>query len=153
MESVGLSQLVEIAHSERREIQFWVETGALIPEGHTHGGGRGVHRKFSRDEVIIACILRALANSGTGIHSLKFASTALRDVYLKEKGPRSYIEKSISNKAKVYLVYSGSRDFVLLCDPEKDESYQHIIAPLSGRDDSYRKVVFLNPWLNSVPSV
>jgi hypothetical protein len=52
-----------------RMLQRWVDARILVPIGQEHGG-RGHHRQFDRRELIIAVVLRPLADAGTPLGRL-----------------------------------------------------------------------------------
>ena len=70
----SLAEPVNVSKSNRRTVQFWVESGALRPTEGTDREGRGVHRRFCRAELILTCVLAAvfsgcLADRPTDQHS------------------------------------------------------------------------------------
>jgi hypothetical protein len=151
----SLSQMVEIAHSDRRTVQFWVESGALLPSAATNRAGRGVHREFDRDELIIACTLSAVAQAKLPIGRLIVVSKALRTNFLVVPDGREYIEKAINGPGHVFLkIRPGREDETeLVCEPDAHDEraiYGDLIRT-NRRHDSSALVFYLNPWLEGVP--
>jgi hypothetical protein len=66
----SLAQLVKVTGGKRRSVQLWAEAAAILAYPTTEKRGTGTHRKFSRDEAIIACVLNALAKRQVGIGEL-----------------------------------------------------------------------------------
>jgi hypothetical protein len=102
----GLSELVDVAHSNRRLTQFWVECGALKPIGATDRQGRGNPRRFSRDEAIIACLLSAFSLGKTTIGQLLRFSGCMRSKILTDGSSRELIEAAIMGNKKVLFASS-----------------------------------------------
>ena len=53
-----LAQLEKVTGVPRRALQFWTDRGAIHA---AKGARRGVHRRFTRDEAIVASILNGFA--------------------------------------------------------------------------------------------
>jgi DNA-binding transcriptional MerR regulator len=100
-----LSDIEEIADAPRRTITFWTEQGLLVPAVGTNRAGRGVHRQFSADEVVIACVMRALSQDhGVPIGRLLSVSRMMRS-YLKTEGKvRKNIDQAISGEVRLFFI-------------------------------------------------
>lgn len=151
----SLSQMVEIAHSDRRTVQFWVESGALLPSAATNRAGRGVHREFDRDEAIIACVLSAVAHAKLPIGRLITVSKAFRGNFLVVPETREYIERAVNGPAHVFLKIRPGREeeTELVCVPDANDEraiYGDLIRT-NRRQDSSALVFYLNPWMEGVP--
>jgi hypothetical protein len=110
-----LSDLTRLTGAKRRSVQLWAEGGAIRAEEETERQGSGVHRTFSRDEAIVACILAPFAEMGAPIGRLIRISNWLRERILKER--RKEIEAGLKDTHPVYLaVHSIHGDVVTLVD-------------------------------------
>jgi hypothetical protein len=118
-----LSDLTRLTGAKRRSVQLWAEGGAIRAEEGTERQGSGVHRTFSRDEAIIACILAPFAEMGAPIGRLIRIGNWLRERILKEQ--RKEIEAALSDLRPMFLsVHSVHGDEVgLLDDPAPDECH------------------------------
>ncbi|MER9726908.1 MULTISPECIES: hypothetical protein [unclassified Mesorhizobium] len=56
----SLADLTDMTHSKRRSVQLWAEAGVILADESTERAGTGTHRRFSRDEAIIACLVAGL---------------------------------------------------------------------------------------------
>ena len=74
----SLADIVRISGGKRRSVQLWAEAGAIRAFSRTDRQGTGTHRRFSRDEVIIACCLDSLARRQVGIGELIRIGRGLR---------------------------------------------------------------------------
>jgi hypothetical protein len=118
-----LSDLTRLTGGKRRSVQLWAEGGAIRAEDGTERQGSGVHRTFSRDEAVIACILAPFAEMGAPIGRLIRIGNWLRERILKER--RKEIEAGLGDIHPVYLVaHSIHGDSVRLMDnPTPDECH------------------------------
>ncbi len=97
MEDYSLADVVRITGGKRRSVQLWAEAGAIRAYSATDKRGTGTHRRFSRDEVIIACCLNGLARRQVGIGELIRIGRGLRQ-YLNRGHSRARIEEVIEAK-------------------------------------------------------
>jgi hypothetical protein len=65
-----LAHVAAAAGVKPRTAQIWAEAGAIVPVRGTDRRGTGVHRRFNRDEVMIACILASPAKLQMSIGTL-----------------------------------------------------------------------------------
>lgn len=93
----SLADVVQITGGKRRSVQLWAEAGAIVAYPKTDKRGTGTHRRFSRDEVIIACCLNGLARRQVGIGELIRIGKGLR-AFLNRGTDRIAFEEAISPK-------------------------------------------------------
>jgi hypothetical protein len=161
-----LSDVEEIARAPRRTITFWIEQGVLLPEPGTNRAGRGVHRQFSSDEVVIACILRSMSQDHVvPIGRLLLISKELRQ-QLKGAAVRETINRAISGEVKLFLTLEPgmiseiSEDkttrlsrFNFLPDPTPEDIFSLTISRLIedySLQNCSKTIVYLNPWFSMV---
>jgi hypothetical protein len=77
-EDFTLSALAEIAGMPKRAVQLWADAGVIKANPATMLAGSGVHRRFKRDEVIIACIVTPFAKQKMAIGGLKNVASGVR---------------------------------------------------------------------------
>jgi hypothetical protein len=165
-----LSDVEDIALAPRRTITFWIEQGVLLPDPGTDRAGRGVHRQFSADEVIIACCLRAISQDHLPpIGRLLMVSKVLRKQLKSDGAGRKIINRAISGELNLFLVLDPDTiSFFPVALPDSTPEptihgwkpvpvdaafYNTVINPLitdNRRDKCLKTVVFLNPWLSQV---
>jgi hypothetical protein len=151
----SLAKMVDISHSSRRSLQFWVEAGALRPTAGTDREGRGIHRRFDRSELILACVLGACSQVNLPIGRLIGISRGFRDDLMMKDRAAVHIEAAIIDSAKVFLIVEPGLDLVLLSDPDEGELYECLIRDMieiSARFRTSRTIFYLNPWLKDVPT-
>jgi hypothetical protein len=170
----ALADLMEATDSTRRKIQFWVEAGAIVPESGTDRGGRGVHREFSTEELVIACVLKAIEGDHVvPIGRLLAISKNLRP-QLSSKIVREELNEAILGRLDLFMVLSPtharqgstigwftvSNSRTTMPDPPNYDvgSYlrEYLIDGLiadNRRDNCSRNVVYLNPWLSKVRQI
>ncbi|MCZ6509367.1 MAG: hypothetical protein O7G13_11695 [Alphaproteobacteria bacterium] len=103
-----LANLTEFTGAKRRTVQVWAEGGVIQAEASTSRAGTGVHRRFSRDEAIIACLVHAFARRLQSPIGVLLRISALVRESLGGKKFRTMIEKAISGEAEVFVVLIGS---------------------------------------------
>jgi hypothetical protein len=113
---------------KRRSVQLWAEAGAIKAFSRTDKRGTGTHRRFSRDEVIIASCINGLARRQVGIGELIRIGRGLRK-FLNAGNSRKDIEDAISGKGTweyyLFIIWDEDRDpYVLL--PDEREFAQEI---------------------------
>ncbi|MER9174610.1 MerR family transcriptional regulator [Mesorhizobium sp. M0955] len=101
-----LSDLARITGAKRRALQLWAEAGVL----HTDDvhGGRGAHRKYSRDEAIVACVMTYLANMQISIGMLVKVAGVFRSELLPKI--RDSVDLAIIDTKVVYLIVQDRAD-------------------------------------------
>lgn len=52
-----LADIVELTGAKRRSVQFWTEYGVIKADPTTEHMNRGTHRRFSKDEALIAAVV------------------------------------------------------------------------------------------------
>jgi hypothetical protein len=101
-----LADLVRITGAKRRSLQLWADRGALKAEPETNTAGSGVHRQFSKDEAIIACILNGLALQEVAIGNLVKAANGIRSAYFRVPHLRETFEEALRGEGKNFLIYN-----------------------------------------------
>jgi hypothetical protein len=56
-----LADLARVTGAKRRSLQLWADSKIIIAHGGTDRAGTGTHRRFSRGEAIVACVIHAFA--------------------------------------------------------------------------------------------
>lgn len=161
-----LSEMETLTGAPRRAIQFWTDSGVI--KADVDREGRGVHRRYSRSEAIIACAVRPFAKRRLTIGELIPIGTAIRKM-LKEPNASALIDEAITGDALVYLVFSSwgkgrSRMSVLTpgyVEPDAGLVPKHTTSTLAkdlldeavgrlGEPDSMAWMVLLNPYVKGL---
>ena len=101
-----LSDIVRITGAKRRTVQFWAESGALKGNPITERAGSGVHRTFSQDEVLIACILNGFARKGIAIGWIIQSAEIVRRV-IEAPFNRNVISHALHGSGMNLLITDG----------------------------------------------
>jgi hypothetical protein len=125
----SLAQLVKVTGGKRRSVQLWAEAAAILAYPTTEKRGTGTHRKFSRDEAIIACVLNALAKRQVGIGELVRIGRGIR-AFLNSGKSRVELEEILNRKAEwnFFLVIIWKHEG----DPEVSLNEETELSPLIG---------------------
>jgi hypothetical protein len=99
-----LADLVRFTEAKRRSVQLWAEAGAIVADTATERAGAGVHRAFSVDEAMIACVIARFAKrSKIPIGEAVHIGRSVRDI-LQDGHWRNLLYKAAaSENTRVYL--------------------------------------------------
>jgi hypothetical protein len=73
-----LADIAKATGAKPRSIQLWADAGVLLPDVGTDREGSGRHRRFSKLEVVVACIVAPFANEKVAIGGLKAIASQVR---------------------------------------------------------------------------
>jgi hypothetical protein len=99
-----LADLTRITGAKRRTVQLWAEAGVILARADTERGGSGTHRRFSRDEAIVACVLRPFAERQMSIGEVLNVATAVRRQLQEGGHAREILENAIQGRWHNYLM-------------------------------------------------
>jgi hypothetical protein len=111
----ALSDIVRLTGSKTRSCQLWADAGAIQADPATMREGPGVHRSFSKDEVIIACVLAAFALDKAPIGRLVRVGGSVRSM-LRDGHWRTKIYSAIHGGEKVYLISDQRNTSIYVAD-------------------------------------
>jgi len=106
----SLADLVSISGGKRRSVQLWADAGAIHALPRTDRRGTGTHRRFGRDEVIIACCINVLARRQVGIGELARIGKALRKLLGQEGVGDSILADTKRYEQYLFVIWEESRD-------------------------------------------
>ncbi len=104
----SLADLTSLTKAKRRTIQVLAEAGAIRANPSTERAGTGTHRRFSRDEAIVACLVNAFARRVQMPIGVILRLSSLVRQMIDDQASMVVIEKAIRNESKVYLILRGS---------------------------------------------
>ena len=99
----SLRDLVEVTGAKPRSLQLWADRKVIHAVADTDDAGSGVHRRFSRDEAIIACMVHAFALRQISIGELKVIGQLFRSALLSHL--RAKIIDAIQGKGDTFFTY------------------------------------------------
>jgi hypothetical protein len=103
MDYYTLADIVRISAAKRRSIQLWAEAGVIRAYTSTERKGTGTHRRFSRDEVIIASIINVFSTRQVAIGELQRLAGGLRR-FLNYGRNRQTVENALSEHESWYFI-------------------------------------------------
>jgi hypothetical protein len=149
-----VADLIKATEANPRTIKFWVDQGMIRATKASEGGGHGVHRQFTRNELILACLLWPLAIGWRGdqtrtLSELKELAKNIRLVIATEE---ECIEKAIEGRRPYYMVLtwifrSGISSWVTPTHHVRQLLFPGVMGELEeypGRSE----VLYLNQWLS-----
>ena len=81
MDSYTLADLERVTGAKRRSLQLWADAGVIQAEQGTNRAGTGRHRRFSREQAIVACIVRGFAERQMAIGELVTIAERIRELF------------------------------------------------------------------------
>ena len=111
MPEYTLADLTRLTGAKRRSVQLWAEAGVLTAEADSDRAGTGTHRRFSRNEAVIAIITTALAQLHLPIGDLLKVSGAVRSVFNGQGDGQPWwedVERCIQGELDMNLVIANS---------------------------------------------
>jgi hypothetical protein len=98
-----LADITRATGAKPRTVQLWADANVIVPEVGTDREGPGRHREFSRQEVIIACVIAPFAADKMAIGGLLKLSQVVRN-FMKINA-RAF-DLAVSGTGKGFLVVS-----------------------------------------------
>jgi hypothetical protein len=102
-----LVDVVRMSRAKRRSVQLWADAGIIRAESLTERRGTGTHRRFGRNEVIIASIINVFSRRQVAIGELQRLAKSIRK-FMKAGKNRMLLEESINGNRR-FLVITWSR--------------------------------------------
>ena len=100
-----VAELAGITGAKPRSIQFWAASGLLHPNPDTMGAGPGTHRRYSREEALVACVLHALTGSiRLALGDLRNVAEGARNL-MEHRDARADVEAVIAGNRRMYLIF------------------------------------------------
>jgi hypothetical protein len=100
-----LADLTRLVGCKRRSAQLWAEAGVIKAEPETDRHGTGTHRRFSRDEAIIACMIAPFAARQVSIGGLKSIAAVLRAELVSNGSMRSVVNRAMSDEQDAIVAF------------------------------------------------
>jgi DNA-binding transcriptional MerR regulator len=102
--SYTLADLVRVTGAKRRSLQLWADAGVIEPERGTNRAGTGTHRRFSREQAIVACIIRGFAERQMAIGELLTIAKRIRAFFRSDDRVKPLVESVIKGEADLMLI-------------------------------------------------
>lgn len=149
-----MADLIKATKVSPRTIKFWVDQGLIRATKASEGGGHGVHRQFTRNELILACLLLPLSIGWRGdqtraLSELKELAKQVRFVIATEQ---ECIERAIAGRRPYYLFLTwifggGISSWVTPTHYVKELCFPGVIGELE-ENPGRAEVLYLNQWLS-----
>jgi DNA-binding transcriptional MerR regulator len=155
--SYSVSDVARATGLKTRTIQFWADKGVMRASAVTTDAGKGTHRSFSADELIVACLVHPMSlglkgNQVRSIGELKEISKTLRSLV---KGPatKDYFEQVIAGNdtcflTLIWIVGHGLQTFI----QSKKEGNSEIAKILGDLEKApgRAETICLNRWIQGL---
>ena len=106
----ALADLARVTGAKRRSLQLWADAGVITADSLTDRAGTGTHRRFSRDEAIIACVIHAFALRQIAIGELIMISREIRKTLSSPLFKKMIFDTAIKGGENCFLVYERWKD-------------------------------------------
>jgi hypothetical protein len=106
MTDYTLSDLARATGAKPRSIQLWADAGVIKADASTERSGSGTHRRFGRQEAIVACIVAPFAEQKVAIGGLIQIAQGIRGSFevAQRTGGKIDFLKDAANGVRVYLI-------------------------------------------------
>ena len=133
------SDVARLSGAPLRTVRYWALTRVLEAAPESDRAGTGKHRQFSKQEVLIACIVQYFAVKGLQVGHLTKISKTFRESILTDAVAVSCLDGAISNAFKVFMIVPDWHrgGWITLCS---ERSISEIIM---GADQGGKKVAAL----------
>lgn len=119
----SLADVARISGAKPRSIQLWADRGVIDADPSTEARGSGKHRRFSRDRVIVACIVAQFAKQGVSIGNLLNIATGVYGFLIRwGKKRHNFFERAAAGTGWAYLVVHLSGEQVVAFTVVDDEN-------------------------------
>jgi hypothetical protein len=147
-EDYTLADLTRITGAKRRSVQLWAEAGVIRAKRETERRGTGTHRRFTRDEAVIACIVHAFARQQMAIGTLLEISQVMRR-WVREMPGRVHVEYAIAGERKFFMIYQTCDDGSEVSIMEQRAGEASVTFAVDGADKEggFVTVILLNNYL------
>jgi len=98
------SDVARLSGAPLRTVRYWALTRVLEAAPESDRAGTGKHRQFSKQEVVIACIVQYFSSRGRQIGQLTDISKTLRAALLSDEWSWDCLNGAIRDAFKVYMV-------------------------------------------------
>jgi hypothetical protein len=152
-----VADIIKATGAKRRTVQFWADREIIRATKATQEGGPGVHRSFTRDELIIACLIHPLSlgwreDQTRSVGELIQVASSIR-MQLKHDFSREDFERAIAGDGKFYLVITwlfGARsppEYWVAEVPPKGQLFFPAAMATLEQHPGRCEVLYLNDWL------
>jgi hypothetical protein len=148
-----VADLIKATDAKPRTIKFWVDRGLIRATKASEGGGHGVHRQFTRNELILACLLYPLAMGWRGDQTRTISELVelAKSIRVAIHAERDVFERAVSGREHFYLVliwiFGGQiQTWVTPTHKARRLYFPGVVAELEthpGRAEA----LYLNGWL------
>jgi DNA-binding transcriptional MerR regulator len=109
------SDVARLSGAPLRAVRYWALTRVLEAAPESDRAGTGKHRQFSKQEVLIACIVQYFAAKGLQVGQLTKISKTFRETILTDDVAVRCLDGAISNSFKVHMtVNDWDQDWITL---------------------------------------
>ena len=139
----SLSDLENLTGAKRRSIQLWADAGVIRAYPRTDRRGTGTHRRFSRDEAIVGCIIAGLAIRQRPIGELLRLSNVIRD-FLNSGKFRKSVEAAIGGKDSLMVLRWGGKETpeISVC-PREELELTLFYEPWLEGDTEFEEIIII----------
>jgi DNA-binding transcriptional MerR regulator len=102
------SDVARLSGAPLRAVRYWALTRVLEAAPESDRAGTGKHRQFSKQEVLIACVVQYFSSRGLQVGQLTNISKTLRAAILSDEWTLDCLNGAIRDDFKVYMILLDS---------------------------------------------
>ena len=150
-----VADVIKATGLKRRTVQFWADKGVIQATKATQEGGHGVHRSFTRNELIIASLIHPLSlgwhrDQTRSLGELYELARTLRHL-LRTSVTRDDFDSAIAGKGRFYLiltwVFGGGIDTRIENASRNEKLFFPGVIGHLETEPGRCEVLYLNEWL------
>jgi hypothetical protein len=149
-----VADLIKATDANPRTIKYWVDRGLIRATKASEGGGHGIYRQFTRNELILACLLLPLAmgRRGNQTRTISELEELAKQIRLTIRIEEDVFEEAVAGKEHHYLILTwifGGEIQSWVTPPAgvaKQLYFPGVVAYLQT-NPGRAEVLYLNGWL------
>jgi hypothetical protein len=149
-----VADLIKATDARPRTIKFWVDRGLIRATKASEGGGHGVHRQFTRNELILACLLLPLAmgRRGDQTRTISELEELAKSIRVAIHAEQDVLEEAVAGREHHYLILTwifGGTISTWVTPPAgvaKELYFPGVVSELQTHPGR-AEVLYLNMWL------
>jgi hypothetical protein len=130
VDTYTLADLERVTGAKRRSLQLWADAGVIRSSRDTDRAGTGTHRRFSRDEAIIGCIIYGFAQHQIAIGELLKISERVRDALAKTDARKEIILSAIGGDERYFLLFQSWKEDISPSSHKDELDFESVHRPL-----------------------
>jgi DNA-binding transcriptional MerR regulator len=124
------SEVAGLSGSTQRTIRYWGLVGILQPTADSTNSGTGVHRTFTREECVVACVVRYFGDKGLQVGQLMPLSHNVRFTFFTPNAS-PFLRAAIRDEQRIYMTMTDTGSIRLSDEAEIRDVATKLLTEMS----------------------